>query len=220
MPISQVINDAEWPQPVVDFVLANERKDDGRLHVTALNACLRQMVLKFTEPYTVHTSKMYPLMRGIAFHEGIANMLKRLNQPHLVVESNVRREIDGVIISGTCDLIDTKNHTITDWKMPLKAASKVWPAYIAQLNVYAWLAAAEHKIERILLCPWDPYGLKTKEIDRWPDEKVELYLRSRTSVLKQKPLPYPEGTGWEPFHCNNCPVRKQCESKEDFRDYV
>jgi hypothetical protein len=220
MPIQSVINDGAWPQPLVDLVLDNERKEDGRVHVTALNACLRQMVLKFTEPYEVHTSKLYPLIRGIAFHDGVASLLKSLNQPHLVVEKNVRREINGFVISGTCDLIDTKEHVIIDWKLPLKAASKIWPAYIAQLNVYGWLASAEFQIDRILLAPWDPYGLRVKEIERWPDEKVEAYLINRTNMLKGAGLPPPEAMEWEAFHCNNCPVYKQCRSKEDILDYV
>jgi CRISPR/Cas system-associated exonuclease Cas4 (RecB family) len=220
MPIKEIINDSDWPQPLVDFVLANERTDDGRLHVTALNACLRSMVLKFNEPYVVYTSKLYPMMRGILFHEGIAKMLKALDQPHLVIEKNVRRERGGVIISGTCDMIDTKARTITDWKLPLRAASKIWPAYVAQLNVYSWLAEAEYKIDSIHLGVFDPYRLKMVEIDKWKPENVEQYLDSRLTVLKGHSLPFPEGMGWESFHCGNCLVAESCQSKEDYADYV
>jgi CRISPR/Cas system-associated exonuclease Cas4 (RecB family) len=216
VPISEVVNDGEWPQEFVDLVIDRDRNDVKNIHVTDLSGCLRQAVLRISEPYVVYTSKMYPLLRGILMHAGIEALLgDKIRAQGGVVEAHVKAKIGNTIIAGTMDY--RKDGVIKDWKVPLRSKPPS-DGYIQQLNVYNWLLTENgyEAAEELELVAFEPSKLRSYPIPRWSVEYTKQRIQNKLNKWTGE-LPPPEGI--ELGYCKYCPVVSNCFEKEDMVDF-
>jgi CRISPR/Cas system-associated exonuclease Cas4 (RecB family) len=190
-------------------------EQDERISPTRLSGCARQIALKRRYPYTIDPKKAYVWVRGTIWHQGIMGSQGQ----GVLEEQELSRELDGVLVQGRADLLETG--LITDWKTVayIRKDHEVAERHVAQLSVYRWLAEP--------LGIDAPYGelmymdmTKPKRVvvKLWDTNKTVTWLRNRIPGLllaydqTQDRLP-PVLTGKdETWMCRDCPVRSQCET--------
>ncbi len=147
---------------------------------------------------------------GSATHKVIESAIEFDPDENLVSEKRMFATLDGVTISGQCDVYDIAEKTIYD----LKTAS-VWEIIFGvreereqQLNIYAWLGVQEGwEVDNIaaafILRDWSKTKAMTEPnypksqvvvypIPRWTGEQVEDFLRKRIRLHEaaKTSLPY------------------------------
>lgn len=217
MPITEVINDAGWPAEFVELIVDRDRVDPHNIHVTSLSGCLRQTVLAATEKYTVYTSNLYPLLRGVLLHAGIEALLgDKVRAQGGVVEKHLMGKVGNITISGTLDYL--KDKVLRDWKVPMRSKPPSM-TYIQQLNVYNWLLASSgvEPADELELVAFEPSKLRTYRIPKWAPEDTQQRVTERLARW-QGELPPPDGI--DLGYCAYCPVQVHCFGKSDMDEYI
>jgi hypothetical protein len=202
-----------------DAAGAVDRDDAGRgmpippLSVTALTGCLRQAYLKTTEAFYQRPDQQYWSYRGTLAHllvEGGAG-------PGVVAEQRFERQLrlpTGrlVTVTGQPDEIDPARRLLIDYKTTDRAPRQPSPMHIAQLNVYRWLVAPDHQIDRLGIVYLTMKGVQKAAVPIWPDGQVERFLYERVGPLAEAFA----GGAWpamteDRWLCSYCPVVAACE---------
>lgn len=183
------------------------------LSVTALTGCVRQAFLKTTEPFYQRPDQQYWSYRGTLGHL----LAERGAGPGIVAEQRFERELrlpSGrlVTITGKPDEIDPSRGLLIDYKTTDRAPRQPSPLHIAQLNVYRWLVAPAHEIERLGIVYLTMKGVQKASVPIWPDGQAERFLQERAGALAEAYV----GGEWpaltdDRWMCNYCPVTVACE---------
>ena len=183
------------------------------LSVTALTGCVRQVFLKTTEPYYQRPDQQYWSYRGTLGHL----LAERGAGPGTVAEQRFERELllpsgRRVTITGKPDEIDPSRRLLIDYKTTDRAPRLPSPLHIAQLNVYRWLVALAHPIERLGIVYLTMKGVQKASVPLWPDGQVERFLQERAGALADAYAggDWPELTE-DRWMCSFCPVTAACE---------
>jgi hypothetical protein len=183
------------------------------LSVTALTGCVRQAFLKTTEPYYQRPDQQYWSYRGTLGHL----LAERGAGPGIIAEQRFERELRlpsgrRVTITGKPDEVDPSRGLLVDYKTTDRAPRQLSPLHIAQLNVYRWLVAPAHAIERLGIVYLTMKGVQKASVPLWPDGQAERFLQERAGALAEAYV----GGDWpalteDRWMCNYCPVTAACE---------
>jgi hypothetical protein len=183
------------------------------LSVTALTGCIRQAYLKLTEPYYQRPDQQYWSYRGTLGHL----LAERGAGPEVIAERRFERELllpNGrlVTITGQPDEIDPARGLLIDYKTTDRAPRQPSPLHIAQLNVYRWLVAPHHLIDRLGIVYLTMKGVQKAAVPIWPDGQAERFLLERAGALAEAHA----GGDWpamtdDRWMCSYCPVATACE---------
>src|SRR5687767_15387851 len=154
------------------------------LSVTALTGCVRQAFLKTTEPYYQRPDQQYWSYRGTLGHL----LTERGAGPDIVAERRFDRVLllpSGrlVTITGKPDEIDPGRGLLIYYKTTDRAPRQLSPLHIAQLNVYRWLVAPDHQIDRLGIVYLTMKGVQKASVPIWPEGQAERFLRERAGAL-------------------------------------
>ena len=210
------LESGEWayPLPVIRW-LAKQHDDHGARYgfdglgfsVTELVAPTQVTMLKRRHEVYVQPDEGIKSALGTLMHHAI-EMGTPSDDTCILREHKMVKEIDGVQIGGTSDLIDmttgatvgsdyklTAAYTIT--KMLNKGVREGSPDYFWQGNVYSWLLDGADHWELVCVCR--DHGSRTKcrpieviDVPLLPSHVVEGYIRSRVEELKAH-LEVPDG---------------------------
>jgi CRISPR/Cas system-associated exonuclease Cas4 (RecB family) len=183
------------------------------LSVTALVGCVRQTYLKATEPYYQRPDQQYWAYRGTLGHQ----LVERGAGPGIVAEQRFERDLrlpsgQVVTITGQPDEIDAARSLLIDYKTTDRPPRLPSELHIAQLNIYRWLVAPVHQIDRLGIVYLTMKGVKKASVPIWPDGQVERYLADRAGPLAEAYAggPWPDLTE-DRWLCKFCPVAVACE---------
>lgn len=174
--------------------------EDSEISVTTINSPVRIYYLKkrhWGELVEDAADRLWTLM-GSAVHA----VLERAESKNNIVEERLKKEIDGVTISGKMDVLGETE--ISDYKF-----TSIWqyvhaktgkPEHIAQLNILNWLV---HDIfpgitkltDNLFLKDWSagkakstpdfpPIPFVSIPVEVWPMAKTEQYLKERVAMFK------------------------------------
>jgi len=184
-----------------------------KLSVTTLVGCTRQAYLKATEPYYQRPDHQYWAYRGTLGHV----LVERGAGEGIVAEQRFDRDLllpNGrlVTITGQPDEIDPARNLLLDYKTTDRAPRTLSPMHIAQLNVYRWLVAPQHQIDRLGIVYLTMRETKKVAVPIWPDGQVERFLAERAGPLAEAYA----GGAWpdlteDTWLCRYCPVAAVCE---------
>ena len=120
--------------------------DEKRISVTTLVNPPRLTLLRAVheDDLEVDASELLYLVTGIAFHFMMAEVGWTEEESDHLIEKRIDRSHNGWIVSGQFDVLGLRGKTISDWKWT-SIWSVVTPKFewVAQLNLYRWLAKAE-----------------------------------------------------------------------------
>jgi CRISPR/Cas system-associated exonuclease Cas4 (RecB family) len=183
------------------------------LRVTALTGCVRQAYLKATEPFYQRPDQQYWAYRGTLGHL----LAERGAGPGIIAEQRFERALRlpsgrQITITGRPDEIDVGRGLLIDYKTTDRAPRQPSPLHIAQLNVYRWLVAPEHQIDRLGIVYLTMKGVQKASVPIWPDGQVERLLQDRGGALAEAYSggDWPELTE-DRWMCRFCPVAAACE---------
>ncbi len=183
------------------------------LSVTSLVGCVRQTYLKATEPYFQRPDQQYWAYRGTLGHQ----LVERGAGPDVIAEQRFERALrlpsgQTVTITGQPDEIDTARRLLIDYKTTDRAPRVPSELHIAQLNLYRWLVAPVHEIDRLGIVYLTMKGVKKTSVPIWPDGQVERYVAERAGPLADAYAhgSWPELTE-DRWLCKFCPVAVACE---------
>jgi hypothetical protein len=212
LPLKQIINDAKLTEEML-VVLGNVGLRDNDIHITNLTGCLRQHYLMISQDYVVRTSKLYPIIKGNLFHKGFEYYIDRtMINSNLLVEKTFAKTYDGVIVTGTPDLIVLDQKLIRDWKVPTSLPSTYRPTHEQQLNLYRWLVAPEIDIDHLEVSYFGTRKVNTFRVPIWKDHELEEFVEMRIDTVKMTPPPA-EGKNLRGY-CISCPVKYWCDLLE------
>jgi hypothetical protein len=206
----KITNKHNLPQPLFRAVTWAVEKYEGpralealryrKISVTTLINPPRLTFLRacHEDDLEVDAADLLYLVTGISFHFLMAELADELNEEKLV-ETRIERNARGWLVSGQFDVLDGAR--IADWKWT-SVWSLVTPKvdWLAQLNVYRWLAKTAGKEVNSLqtwamLRDWShskaladprlpkiPFAQVEQPI--WTDEMVEAYVDDRIGVYE------------------------------------
>jgi len=198
------LESGEWayPLPVVRW-LAKQHDDHGSRYgfdglgfsVTELVAPIQVTMLKRRHEVYVQPDDGIKSALGTLMHYAI-EMGTPVNDTTWLREHKMVREVDGVGIGGTADLI-RMNHG-SDYKLTAgysvkkmldKGVREGSPDYFWQGNIYSWLYGGAASWE--LVCVTRDHTSRTKHrpievinVPLLPLDKVEAYVRERVALLE------------------------------------
>lgn len=177
-----------------------ERPKENVIHVTQLlmPAYVRRLLIEKWDEVQADYSDRLLTAQGTALHEAYE---KYLENDGYIREHNMNIEIEGVTLTGTCDLYNPFLRRLVDVKQ-----SSVWqenykiPDWTKQTNVYRWMLAKENNaVDEIFIDLWyrnwklsdkDRQGWQYPEIpyrevqiEVWPLEKIEEFIKDQIHYL-------------------------------------
>jgi hypothetical protein len=118
-----------------ELMIAMQPSHRPGVHLTDLTICPHRAVLNRKYEAYLPIDSIYRIVRGKAW-DCLAGAYKRENT---LYQQEFVRDINGIDIVGTPDLVDLTLRTIEDYKAPVKMVTIVNPGYELQVNGYYWL---------------------------------------------------------------------------------
>lgn len=204
-------NAYQYPEAVMAAAKHNIYKpQENMLRVSELiNAPLvRALTMQYWNELRVDVDEVLQSLWGNAWHEYMAQYGK-----YQAEDERLGASVDGIYLTGLQDVFNVERHSIEDYKTT-SAWSLVFgrPEWPKQLNVYAWLRRKHnYHVEKLLvhvfLKDWtknnaqryDDYPKRrfvTKDIELWPRDQAEQYIKNRVAIHKAKPEPCTDEERW------------------------
>lgn len=201
----KITNKYNLPEPIVRAIERHEHKG-ADYSATQLLKSPRQLWLerRHDNEIEVDATEMLWSLQGTAMHK----VVEAGEAAHQFSETYMVEKIDGVSISGTADLYDAENKTISDykntsvWTIIYGSRKKEWTQ---QLNIYAYLMRrAGFEVKKLevvaMLRDWQKkqalkHGYPSAQVavvplDLWSDADAEWFIRSRLELIESaKDLP-------------------------------
>jgi hypothetical protein len=212
----------EFPYPLLAAIRASN-KDRYPISASKLGHCPRQSYYQATVDYYVVPGGQLAPMMGTWAH----TLVEENTPPNTMAELELSWTTpEGVRVTGTADLVDVPNSTLSDWKTTrwMVPAKLPYGTHASQVNVYRWLLWKDKgiKVDRLQICYVDVSGPDKKkgthngyyavDIDVWDDSVIDPYIRENALLLHQLiyegncTLPKRVG-GDKKWMCRFCPPR-------------
>ena len=171
----------QFSYPILKGMVANEEKERTGIHVTSLLNCLRKVVLDQRHDRYVSPAQTYWTFRGQLAHA----IVELAQTESAVVEQTFTREVEGIPIVGTPDVIYPDQGLLVDYKTTAMVPKKgPYPHHVLQVNIYRWLVQAHHRINRLEIVYLDMKGTVRAEAPLMTLEQVEEFVIPRAQALK------------------------------------
>jgi hypothetical protein len=222
----------QFSYPVLRGMVLNERKERDGIHVTSLLNCLRKIVLDARHEIYVTPEQTYWAFRGQLAH----SIVGLAQTEGAVVEQQFIKEVAGIPIVGTPDVIYPDRHLLVDYKTTAQTPRRgPYPQHVMQVNIYRWLVREHFRVDRLEIVYLDMKGAARCRAPVMNFKEVEEFILPRARLLKQgleggEPPPQvgQEGRwqcwGYCPFsHHPDCwgdagpPERNRRETREESR---
>lgn len=225
----------QFTYPVLKGMVANEEKEREGIHVTSLLNCLRKVVLDQRHELYLSPEQAYWAFRGQLAH----SIVELAQTDTALVEQRFTRDVEGITIVGTPDVIYPDKGLLVDYKTTAMVPKKgPYPHHVLQVNIYRWLVQAHYRIDRLEIVYLDMKGTVRCDAPLMTLREVEEFIVPRARLLKRgleggelPPQVEEEGRwqcwGYCPFsHHRDCwgppgpPERNRRETKEESRKRV
>ncbi len=122
-----------------------------------------------------------------SFRGQLAHSIVELAQTDsAVVEKTFRRDIEGITIVGTPDVIYPDRGLVVDYKTTAMTPKKgPYPHHVLQVNIYRWLVQDYHRINRLEIVYLDMKGTARCEAPVMSLAEVEEFVIPRARLLKR-----------------------------------
>ena len=101
------------------FVKFNQPRDDGGIHVSDINLCLRETVFRRIKPEPLEDRDVNVFTSGRAIHDAIQTIAQYF--PKYEIEKEINYKVDGITIKAHIDLYDKINNIPIEAKTVRKA---------------------------------------------------------------------------------------------------
>lgn len=222
----------QFAYPVLKGMVRNETKPRTGIHVTSLLGCLRKAILQQRHDLYVSPEQSYWPFRGQLAHA----VVQLAQEESAVTERTFRRQVEGITIVGTPDVIYPDRRLLVDYKTTAMVPKKgPYPQHAQQVNIYRWLVQQHYPVDRLEIVYLDMKGAGREAVNLTPLQEVEDFILPRARLLKRAmdggtlpPQVGEEGRwqcwGYCPFsHHADCwgpegpPERNKRETKEESR---
>jgi hypothetical protein len=222
----------QFSYPVLRGMVMNELKNREGIHVTSLLNCLRKIVLDTRHDIYVPPEQTYWAFRGQLAH----SIVELAQSDNAVVEQQFVKEIEGIPIVGSPDVIYPDRGLLVDYKTTASAPRRgPYPQHVMQVNIYRWLVREHHRVDRLEIVYLDMRGTVRCPAPTMTFKDVEEFILPRARLLEQglnggelPPQVGEEGRwqcwGYCPFsHHPDCwgtagpPARNRRETREESR---
>lgn len=171
----------QFTYPILKGMAANEEKQRSGIHVTSLLNCLRKVVLDHRHDLYVSPEQTYWAFRGQLAH----SIVELAQTEGAVVEQTFTREVEGIPIIGTPDVIYPDRGLLVDYKTTAMVPKKgPYPHHILQVNVYRWLVQKQYRIDRLEIVYLDMKGTVRCQAPLMTFQEVEEFIVPRARLLK------------------------------------
>jgi hypothetical protein len=172
----------QFTYPILKGMVLNERNERNGVHVTSLLNCLRKVALDQQHDLYVSPEHTYWAFRGQLAH----SIVELAQTDSAVVEHTFTREIEGITIIGTPDVIYPDKRLLVDYKTTASAPRwGPYPQHVLQVNIYRWLVQKYHRIERLEIVYLDMKGTVRCAAPLMTFNQVAEFILPRARVLKQ-----------------------------------
>ncbi|MDP2659712.1 MAG: PD-(D/E)XK nuclease family protein [Dehalococcoidia bacterium] len=172
----------QFTYPVLKGMVHNERKLRHGIHVTSLLSCLRKVVLEQRHDLYVSPEHSYWPFRGQLAHA----IVQMAQEENAVTERTFKRQVEGITIVGTPDVIYPEKNLLVDYKTTAMVPKKgPYPQHVLQVNIYRWLVQAHYHVDRMEIVYLDMKGAGREPVPVMPLEEVEAFILPRARILKR-----------------------------------
>lgn len=172
----------QFTYPVLKGMVANEEKEREGIHVTSLLNCLRKVVLDQRHELYLSPEQTYWAFRGQLAH----SIVELAQTDSAVVERKFTREVEGITIVGTPDVIYPDKGLLVDYKTTAMTPKKgPYPHHVLQVNIYRWLVQAHYRIDRLEIVYLDMKGTVRCDAPAMTLKQVEEFIVPRARLLKR-----------------------------------
>ncbi len=222
----------QFSYPILRGMVRNEQKERDGIHVTSLLNCLRKVALDQRHQLYVSPEQTYWAFRGQLAHA----IVELAQTDNAVAERTFTREIEGITIVGTPDVIYPDRSLLVDYKTTAMTPKKgPYPQHVLQVNIYRWLVQEHFRINRLEIVYMDMKTTARCNVRLMSLSEVEEFIAPRARQLKdalaggELPPQVGEEGRWQcwgycPFsHHSDCwgpdgpPVRNRRETREESR---
>jgi hypothetical protein len=171
----------QFTYPILKGMVANEEKDREGIHVTSLLNCLRKVVLDQRHELYVSPEQTYWAFRGQLTH----SIVELAQTEQAVVEQTFSREVEGIPIVGTPDVIYPEQRLLVDYKTTAQAPKKgPYPHHALQVNIYRWLVQPNYRVDRLEIVYLDMKETVRYNAPGMTFKEVEEFIIPRARLLK------------------------------------
>jgi hypothetical protein len=172
----------QFSYPILKGMVTNERREREGIHVTSLLNCLRKVALDQKHQIYVRPEQTYWAFRGQLAH----SIVELAQSDGAVVEQQFVKEIDGIPIVGSPDVIYPDQGLLVDYKTTAQAPKRgPYPQHVMQVNIYRWLVREHHPIDRLEIVYLDMKQTVRCKAPLMSFKKVEEFILPRAKLLKQ-----------------------------------
>lgn len=171
----------QFVYPILKGMVANERKERDGIHVTGLLNCLRKVVLDTRHDVFIRPEQTYWAFRGQLAHA----IVELAQSDDAVAERQFVREIKGIPIIGTPDVIYPDQRLLVDYKTTAMTPRKgPYPHHVMQVNIYRWLVRRHFRIEHLEIAYMDMKQTVRLRAPVMKLKEVEEFILPRAKALK------------------------------------
>ncbi len=172
----------QFTYPILQGMVANEEKDRDGIHVTSLLNCLRKVVLDQRHDIYISPEQTYWAFRGQLAH----SIVELAQTEDAIVEQEFRREIEGITIIGTPDVIYLDRKLLVDYKTTAMTPKRgAYPHHALQVNIYRWLIWEHYQVERLEVVYMDMKGTARCDCRVMSLKRVEEFILPRARLVKR-----------------------------------
>lgn len=173
-----------WDEIPIDIMLPEQvraLKPMGRegVHVTDLSICPYASARKHLTKYYLSFQSAWRILQGIALDALIAFNPRHEKGSYQI---NLTKDLNGVTLRGTPDVVDILIPSIEDFKRNAKIVREISHAYTLQLNAYNWLLTKneDNPINyKLFLNFCGPTTYQRMKVEKWPIEDTQEILEER-----------------------------------------
>ena len=181
----KVVWDRVTPDVLSPEIIAAMSDQTGRggLHMSDLFGCPRNVVRQKRYGYYVPVRSAYWMARGKAW-DALAEKYAPIGRQ---TQGQAKRQLNGVWISGTPDIIDHVHNQIEDYKAPVsdKGYQEIPIQYAFQVNAYRWLLQDTLEVTRLQLNVCTQWEYRVMEVLPIPLWEVTMELENAIHMLRE-----------------------------------
>lgn len=218
----------DFTPPMLRGMVYDAPRSEG-ISITNLSSCVRKLLLMGKERYWTKPQDDWYSFRGRLAHAIVEN---QHGNDNAIVEEEFGVEMAGLWVIGHPDVVYPDQGLIVDYKSTtfVPKDGKHYGSHEAQLNCYRYLVEAGYfcpkgkprseayqrhiEIGRLVLAYFDMKRPKRVEVEVWPLEKTENYIKERVAAIAEAyqydELPEPACEKWE---CDFCSVEEACKGQ-------